>query len=837
MLRSVSTPAIATIAAGPAALQGLTEAEAARRLAAQGPNRLAPPRRRRLPEVVRDVLREPMFLLMLAAVATYFVLGDHAEAAFLFLGALATIGLVVVQEARSERALAALKALAEPTAQVLRAGRTRRIPAAELVAGDLALLAEGARAPADGVLVAGDVLSVDESVLTGESAPVVRTPAPWAEGEAVPESAAVWAGGLVVRGHGVICVTATGAATRLGGIGAALAEGREPPTPLQLATRRVVRWLGAAALTLALAAFLAHGLLHGDWVGGVLAALTLGIALVPEEFPMVLAVFLALGGWRLAQRQVLVRRTAAIEALGAVSVLCVDKTGTLTRNRMRLSALWQLEGGVTAPRDPAARDLLHAAVLASAVHPLDPMDRALHAAARRWRGPGAPLRSYPLRPDRLAFIQAWPAQGGAAFAAKGAPEAIFRLCRLPPAVRMPAEAAVASLARSGLRVLGVATTPPGPDDGGDPDRAPFRFAGLVAFDDPVREDVPPALAAASAAGIKVVMITGDFPDTALAIAASAGIDVSGGALTGAELAGMDDTALRRAARSVRVFARVAPEQKLRLVRALQANGERVGMFGDGVNDAPALEAADVGVAMGLRGVDVAREASDLILLDDRFASVVAGVAEGRRIYANLQAALAYLLAVHIPMAGLALLPPLFGGPPVLFPMQVVLLELVIDPMCALVFESRGASAAAMRRPPRDAGASLLAPERLWLAVGQGLALLAVAYAMHLALIGMGLEPSAARAAAFVALVAANLGVAAVMAGAGRAADPAQRLAFAGIAALAATGLVAAITAPPLAAMFLFSAPPGGLAWVAAALGFGGGLAAGAAGRLRLRTDT
>jgi P-type Ca2+ transporter type 2C len=833
-MTSAAKPSASTEAVS-SRLQGLSEAEAAQRLIADGPNRLAPPRRRRLPEIARDVLREPMFLLLLAAVGVYFVLGDHAEAAFLFAGALATIGLVVVQEARSERALAALKALAEPTAQVVRGGRTRRIAAADLVRDDILLLSEGGRAPADGVLLAGDVLSLDESVLTGESAPVDR--APDASGQDV-EASRVAAGALIVRGQGVARVTAIGAATRLGQIGAALAQAHEPPTPLQRATRRLVGAFGVAAIGLAGLAFVTHGVLHGDWVGGTLAALTLGIALIPEEFPMVLAVFLALGGWRLAQGQVLVRRTAAIEALGAISVLCVDKTGTLTRNRMRLAEQWRPDDGVVARDSPGAQALIEVAVRASAAQPLDPMDRALHAAARRWRPLGAPLRSYPLRPDRLVFIQAWPAsEAGVEFAAKGAPEAILELCRLPQPARAAAEACVAQFAAQGLRVLGVARAVRDHDDGGDPGGETFHFEGLVAFEDPVRDDVPAALAAAAAAGVKVVMITGDYPATALAIARDAGIDVAGGVLSGAETAALDDAGLREAVRTVRVFARVAPDQKLRLVRALQAAGERVAMFGDGVNDAPALEAADVGVAMGRRGVDVAREASDLILLDDRFASVVSGIGEGRRIFANLQAALAYLVAVHIPMAGLALLPPLFGGPAVLFPMQVVLLELVIDPMCALVFEGRKASAGAMRRPPRAASAPLMSAGRLAIAIAQGLALLAGAYGAHLVLLAQGLAPSATRAAAFVFLVAANLGVASVLAAAGRAADPRQRVAFAGIAALAASGVVAALLVPSLAAMFGFSLPSAGVAWAAAGLGFATGLIAGAAGRLHPRVAT
>lgn len=822
-------------------LNGLSEAEAARRLASDGLNQLSESRRRRLPQIVREVLREPMFLLLLVAVGFYFFLGDTAEAAFLFAGALATIGLVIVQEARSERALAALKALAEPTARVIRDGAERRVPAAELVRGDIVLLAEGGRAPADAALLAGDVLSVDESVLTGESAPVVRSPLSTGEilgqGEA-PEHARICAGTLLVRGHGVGQVTATGRNTRIGGIGAALATAAEPPTPLQRATRRLVGFLGVAAFVLAVAVLLAHGFLRGDWIDGGLAALTIGIALVPEEFPMVVAVFLALGGWRLAQKKVLVRRTAAIEALGAISVLCVDKTGTLTRNEMSVAALWA-GGREAGADDPAAADVLRAAADASAVHPLDPMDRALRAAAADAGSAEIPLRSYPLRPDRLAFIQAWPeAGGGVRYAAKGAPEAIFDLCRLDLTARSQAHAAVAAFARRGLRVLGVATAADAHDHGGDPGGATFRFEGLVAFEDPVRPDVPPALVAAREAGIAVVMITGDFPDTALAIAAQAGVDASGGALTGAELRAMGDDALREAVRRVRVFARIDPEQKLRLVHALQANGERVGMFGDGVNDAPALEAAHVGVAMGQRGVDVAREASDLILLDDRFASVVSGIAEGRRIYGNLRAALAYIVTVHIPMAGLALLPPLIGAPPVLFPLQVVLLELVIDPMCALVFEGREASKGSMRRPPRPGDEPLMDALRLLTTIGQGVALLAGVFGLYLWLLDRGQPPEAARAAALVALVAANLGVAGVLAAAGRTVPRRQLLAFGAILAGAVGCLAAALLAPGLAKLFAFSAPSAVLVAEAAALGALGGLTVAFAGRLiRLRSAT
>lgn len=650
-----------------------------------------------------------------------------------------------------------------------------------------------------------------------------------------PETASVSAGGLVVRGHGLARVTATGVRTRLGQIGARLAEAEEPPTPLQRATRRLIGVLGVAALAMAGLTLVAYGVLRGNWIEGTLAALTLGIALIPEEFPMVLAVFLALGGWRLARGQILVRRMAAIEALGAISVLCVDKTGTLTVNRMDVAAVWAAGPGDVRATDAAGRRVVEAALLASALQPLDPMDRALHAIADGWRPPGAPLRSHPLRPERLAFIQTWPADGGSVrHAAKGAPEAVFALCRLEGAERAAAEAAVVDFGRRGLRVLGVATAHAAQDVDRDPDGEAFVFEGLVAFADPVRKDVPPALAAARAAGIEVVMITGDFSETALAIARDAGVDARGGVLTGAELQALDDNALGLAVRTVRVFARVSPDQKLRLVRALQANGERVGMFGDGVNDAPALEAAEVGVAMGQRGTDVAREASDIVLLDDRFASVVSGIAEGRRIYENLRAALAYLVVVHVPMAGLALAPPLIGAPAVLFPMQVVLLELVIDPICALVFESRPPRPDLMRQAPRSASASLLSRRRFAGSLALGAVLLAASLGAHLVLLAQGAPATEARAGAFILLVAGNLGVAGVLARSGGVDQGRQGPIFAAIAALAVAAVGAALYLPPIAQLFEITSPPPIELAILVGAGAVIGLAVGAAGRIGLR---
>ncbi|MFC3069298.1 cation-translocating P-type ATPase [Phenylobacterium soli] len=816
-------------------LQGLTAEEAARRLEAFGANRLAVRRTRNVFQIVREAMREPMFLLLLGAVGIYFAMGDPAEALFLLVSSVATIALVVLQEARSERALAALRRLAEPQARVIRDGETRRVAASDLVPGDILLTGEGERLPADATLIAGDVLSLDESALTGESVPVDKTPHPElaADGAGARPGEAdgpwLFGGTLVTRGQGVAVVTRTGAATEIGRIGASLAGLDLEAAPLQKVTRRLVRQMGVLALLTSAAVFLLYGVVEGDWTRGALSGITVGIALVPEEFPMVLAIFLALGAFRMAREKVLVRRGAAIETLGAMSVLCVDKTGTLTENRMRVAALWR-EGETLAPdaRSREAERLVQAAALASAPEPVDPMDRAVREMAGARADAGRrPLKTFPLTPQRLAFVQMWrEPDGQMLLAAKGAPEAIFRLCRMSAAQAASVEAAVAGFAARGLRVLGVASARLAHDGLVDPAEAAFALEGLVGFEDPVREDVPAALARARAAGVEVAMITGDYPSTALEIARQAGLDVSGGVLSGAEIAVLSQAALIERVQQVRVFARVAPEQKLALVEAFRAGGAVVGMIGDGVNDAPALEAADVGVAMGRRGTDVAREAADLVLLDDRFASIVQGVAHGRRIFANLRAALSYIIAVHVPVAGLALLPVILGMPPVLFPMQVVVLELIIDPMCSVVFEGRRAARGAMARPPRRLGEPLFNGARVLVACLQGVAMLAVAFGLDWGLMALGQGEGAARAAALIAVVGGDLGLAGVVAGL-RGGE--GRRGFIVTSAVAVALLATALATPWLAALFQFTTPAAWAIALAAGAGFGAGALAGLAG--------
>jgi Ca2+-transporting ATPase len=541
---------------------------------------------------------------------------------------------------------------------------------------------------------------------------------------------------------------------------------------------------------------------------------------------MAFAVFMAFGAWRLAQLRILARRPAVIETLGAASVLCVDKTGTLTENRMRVRVLLSPAGeawidAATREVPEAVHRLLEHAVLASRPDAVDPMDRAVRHAGDATLADTEHLhedwplaRQYGLTAELLAYSQAWEREeGGIIVATKGAPETIAGLCALDAATTNAMLAEVARLAAKGLRVLAVAHAGPFEAAPEDPRAVAFTFDGLVGFEDPLRPSAPQAIALARSAGIRVVMITGDFPATALAIAAQAGIDTAAGALSGAEIATLDDPALDAAVARVSVFARIRPEQKLRLVEAFKRRGEVVAMTGDGVNDAPALKAAHIGLAMAGGGTDVAREAAAISLLEDDIGHIVDGVRMGRRIFDNLRKVLLYIVAIHVPIAGLALLPVLLGWPPLLLPMHVVLIEMVVDPICAIAFESEPGERDLMTRPPRLAAEPLLGPPQLLLGLLQGVVLLSAVLGLHIVAVARGFVEDEARTLAFIALTAGNFALVRVN-GARGAALP--RLFEAGhgafwVVVVVASAIVATCILWPTAATLFGFAPPSLLA--------------------------
>ncbi len=751
----------------PAPVRGLTVLEAASRLAADGPNALPHAKRRSPLRIMLNVIREPMLALLLAGGIVYLLLGSRAEALILLAFACLSIGITAVQEARTERVLEALRDLTSPRALVVRGGERVRIAGTDVVRGDVIVLAEGDRVPADARLLQAADLSADESLLTGEAVPV-RKAVGAVDAKARPggeDQPLVFSGTLIVRGTALAEVTATGPRSEIGKIGTSLDQ-LETGTPhLQRQMRTLVLAFALIGGAVALLVVGLYGWLRGDWLDGVLAGIAVGMAMLPEEFPMVLAVFMAMGAWRISKARVLTRRASAIESLGAASVLCTDKTGTLTENRMTIAALHLADGQAfligTAPVPDAFRKLTAAGVMASAIEPHDPMEMAFHTLAKADRrrhetlpGDGRRLiRSYPLSSKLLAMSQVWDrADGGHMVAAKGAPEAMAELCHLPAPARAEMTQAVNAMAARGLRVLGVAEAGFAATDlPADQHDFDYRFLGLVGLADPLRASVPAAVAQCKSAGIRVIMITGDYPATALAIATEAGI---GGntVIDGTALAAMTDPGLAAAVRTATVFARILPEQKLRIVKALQASGAIVAMTGDGVNDAPSLKAADIGVAMGGRGTDVAREASSIVLLDDDFGSIVTTVRLGRRIYDNLRKAMSFILAVHVPIAGLALIPLAFGMPLLFGPVHIAFLEMVIDPVCSLVFEAETEEDGIMDRPPRPVAEPLFSTPTIIWSLLQGALVLGVVTTILFLAPGYGFDTDQVRALTFHSLV-------------------------------------------------------------------------------------
>ena len=814
------------------ARQGLSAAEAARRLATEGPNLLPGSAPKSTLAIVRDVVTEPMFLMLLAAGSIYLALGDRGEALFLLGFVFVVIGITLAQERKTQRALESLRDLSAPRALVIRDGQEQRIAGREVVRGDLLVLHEGDRIAADALLIEGQ-LEVDESLLTGEAVPVAKLPlaqdsqnaqasasagapatragppqarpapsggsaahevagvgAPAASagppqarpapsgGSAAHEVAsvgAIYASTVVTRGVAVAQVCATAAHTAVGRIGADLAATVEPPSALQQGSRRLVRNLGIGALVLALAQ-----VLLGWWwnsrplLESLLSGIALAMAILPEEIPVILTVFLALGAWRISHQKVLTRRVTAVEALGAITVLAVDKTGTLTMNRMAVAELASDEQHFRPESASELPEHFHLlaefAMLATPADPFDPMEKAIQHFGHQWlqgtehvHDGREPEFEYALSGEILAMTRVFASDEPNVhlLATKGAPEAVADLCHLDAAQQGAIRRQVEAMAERGLRVLGVARgrwkgaapapgqSPLWPQSQHDFD---FDFLGLVALADPPRTEVPAALAECRRAGVRVIMMTGDHPATARAIAQQVGLSDRPDVITGAQLEGLDDASLSERLRHVDLCARLKPQHKLRLVQLLRASGEVVAMTGDGVNDAPALKAADVGIAMGERGTDVAREAAALVLLDDSFARIVAAIRQGRRIDSNIRKAVRFVFAVHVPIIGLALVPTLLHWPVLLLPVHIVLLELLIDPACSIVFEAEAEDSDTMARAPRPVSDSPFAAAPLLWSVLQGLGLAAVLLGGQAWLVHQGWHPDQGRTVVFGTLV-------------------------------------------------------------------------------------
>ncbi|MBN2143238.1 MAG: cation-translocating P-type ATPase [Candidatus Aureabacteria bacterium] len=770
-------------------LKGLSEKTVADRLETDGYNELPSSKKRGMIAILFEAVKEPMFLLLVICGTIYFFIGETGDALMLLGFVCVMIVITVYQEGKTEHALEALRDLSSPRALVIREGMRKRIAGREVVRDDVVILSEGDRVPADGIVLWGRNLTVDESLLTGESVPVRKLPVSGEKenmemsrpgGDDLPF---VYSGTLVVQGQGVTTVKSTGIKTEIGKIGKALQVLEPEETLLQKETGRLVKIIFLIAITLFILIIVIYGLTRGNWLDGILSGITLAMATLPEEFPVVLTLFLALGARRLSRRQVLTRKMSAVETLGAATVLCTDKTGTITQNQMTIkkicsrcffdggsfeSSIYDVKVNAHKPLPEEFHELIEFGILASKKDPFDPMDKALKqlgkdklSATEHLHENWTLIQEYPLSREMLALSHVWQSQDRKKFiiAAKGAPEAMADLCHLSPGKQEKLSDQISLLTREGLRVLGVARAfikakDPLPEIQHDFN---FKFLGLIGLEDPVRPMVPEAVRLCYEAGIKVVMITGDYPKTAQHIAGQIALKNTTEVITGQELGKMHPEYLQQRVRDVNIFARVVPEQKLSLVNAFKANGEIVAMTGDGVNDAPALKNAHIGVAMGERGTDVAREASALVLVNDDFSSIVEAVKMGRKIFDNLKKAMAYIVSVHIPIAGLSLIPVIFQwNSMVLLPVHIVFLELIIDPACSIAFEAEPEEPDSMKRKPRNPREPLFGKRTLFISVIQGLVSLLIVMLVFKISVLSGQTWNEARTICFTTLIISNL---------------------------------------------------------------------------------
>ena len=755
---------------------GLTESQARDKILTEGYNELPSSKPKSIFQIAFGVVKEPMFILLVACGTLYLILGDIQEGIMLMSFVIFVMGIEFYQEKRTEKALDALKNLASPRALVIRDSETIRISGREVVTEDIIILQEGDRVPADAIVLHSVSLLADESLLTGESVPVRKRE--WYEedktftpgGDDIP---CVYMGSMIVQGNGIAKVKAIGTKTEIGKIGKALESVKEEPTQLKKEMGTLVKRLTIIGIVLCILVITIYTLKRGDILNAFLAGITLAMAMLPEEFPVVLTVFLAIGAWRISKKNVLTRKPAAIETLGSATVLCTDKTGTLTQNKMTVTKvcngkeIYSIVPGKELPEE--FHDIIEYGILASQASPFDPMERAIINTGNLFLKNTEHIhiswtmeKEYPLSKELLAMSRVFSNTGRQeqVIAAKGAPEAIFDLCHCNPEEQNIYEKDVAEMASLGLRVLGVARAKilPGnlPQIQHDFD---FEFIGLIGLSDPIRENVPEAVKECYKAGIRVIMITGDYPITAINIGKEIGLLNPDHCLSGQELQKLSEAELSEKIKGVNIFARVVPEQKLKIVNALKKNKEVVAMTGDGVNDAPALKSAHIGIAMGEKGTDVARETSSLVLMDDNFASIVGAVKMGRRIFDNLQKALAYIFAIHVPIAGLSLIPVFFADMPlILWPVHIVFLELIIDPACSIIFENEREEKNVMSRPPKKIDEPFFGSKKIILSCTQGLGILLITFLVYFIGLKLGYTEKTVRAFTFVSLISSNIAV-------------------------------------------------------------------------------
>lgn len=746
--------------------KGLNSDEVSQRIKINGYNELPTSQSKNILQIAIEVVKEPMFILLMCCGGLYLILGDYTEGFILLCWVFVIIFITFYQHQKTEKAIEALKKLSSPRALVIRNGIETRVAGREVVIDDIVILNEGDRVPADGILLESHNLTIDESLLTGESISVTKTNKTEI-GSPTDKNCHIYSGTLVVKGRGILKVLETGINTEFGKIGRSLQAIEQDQTNLQKEMKILIRNLFIIGVILSTIVILAFYFTRSNFIQALLNGLATAMAMLPEEFPVVFTIFISLGSWRLSQQNVLTRKPSAIETLGSATVLCSDKTGTITQNKMEIASIIYnnsfFDKNTFEINNNKFQELIKVSFLASQKDSIDPMEKAIKRCYENYTSQenlsNNLVKEYPLNENLFTMTRVLKQNANNYLVCcKGAPETILSLCKLNKIEQKKRISQIQKLAENGQRVLGIAKA------NWNSEILPefqtnfnFEFVGFLGFEDPIRPEVPQAIIDCNNAGIKVIMITGDFPTTAKSIASQAGMISNNLILTGTDLKSMSAEELKDKIKNVHIFARIIPEQKLQIIKALKANGEIVAMTGDGVNDAPALKAADIGIAMGFKGTDVARESSSLVLLDDNFSSIVAAMRMGRKIFDNLQKAMAYIIAIHIPIIGLTLLPALFLEFPILLmPLHIVFLELIIDPICSIAFESEKEEMNIMNRPPRNQNEQFFGFKRILESASMGILLLGMVAAVYFISINENHSDGEIRAITFTSLIIGNL---------------------------------------------------------------------------------
>lgn len=743
---------------------GLSTEEAKERQLKYGKNEISHTKKKNFWYNFFHVLKEPMFILLLSVSLIYFILGEKTDGIIMLVFVNVIIWIEIIQEWKTDRTLQALKELSDPTVIVYRDNKKIEIKSHELVPGDVIYISEGVKIPADGFVIKESTLLVDESSLTGESIGVWKKKYTDEPSDSYFRDDYCYAGTLVISGSALIEVDKIGFETEYGKIGKKASEAPLDKPPLQVQVDKLVSISAKFAFTLFLVVSLVTYFNISDHtftdriIESVLAGITIAMAMIPEEFPVILTVFLSMGAWRLAKKNSLVRDLPSVETLGAVSVLCVDKTGTITMNKMAVSQIYT--------HSTDRNNLLQKMKLACKKDAYDPMEKAMlsyyELNSALDNNKYELIKEYPFTNENKMMANLYSSNNKIILSAKGSSENILKLCNLSNDEIVNINKEIEKMASLGLRVIAIADAnienkeliPKKLID------SKLNFIGLVGLADAPRETVSEDIARCYKAGIRVVMITGDNGLTASSIANKVGIKNSNLIIKGSEIDKMTDEELRQKVKEVNIFSRVIPEHKMRIVRAFKANGEVVAMTGDGVNDAPALKYADIGIAMGKVGTEVSREAADLILLDDNFSTIVETIHDGRRIYDNIKKAVGYVLSIHVIIALASLFAPLLGIAPVnllLLPIHIVLLELIIDPTCSIVLERQPAEKDIMSRCPRSSNDKLITASLAIKSIMQGLIIFIVSFGMYLLFLNITPEqPAFARTVALGIIIVSNV---------------------------------------------------------------------------------